>query len=247
MKPAAACHIALAIAVFVLGGAAVTAPVSAEDPSTNQIVKSLQPKVKFRSFDPNQAAKDAKQADLVSRLQKAKTRQITVEERAEIVEVVKDNELPAIDLEVFFEFDSADITPEALPVLKKLGQALSDEKLKGSVFLVAGHTDGKGAGGYNLGLSDARAKSVREFLIGKFHLDPKQLVAVGFGEEQLKNKEDPLAGENRRVQVVNMANKDVTAKADAPAAEAAPTPETAPAAAPAPEPDGAAPADQQPE
>jgi len=238
MKPAAARHIALAIAALMLSGAASIAPASAEDPSTNQIINSLQPKVKFRSFDPDQAAKDAKQADLVSRLQKAKTRQITVEERAEIVEVVKDNDLPAIDLEVFFEFDSADITPEALPVLKKLGQALSDEKLKGSVFLVAGHTDAKGSSAYNLGLSDARAKSVREFLIGKFHLDPKQLVAVGFGEEQLKNQDDPLAGENRRVQVVNMASKDVAAKGGpAPA----PAPETAP------EPDAAAPAEKEPE
>lgn len=236
MKPAAARHIALAIAALMLSGAASIAPASAEDPSTNQIINSLQPKVKFRSFDPDQAAKDAKQADLVSRLQKAKTRQITVEERAEIVEVVKDNDLPAIDLEVFFEFDSADITPEALPVLKKLGKALSDEKLKGSVFLVAGHTDAKGSSAYNLGLSDARAKSVQSFLIEQFHMDPKQLVATGFGEEQLKNQDDPLAGENRRVQVVNMASKDVAAKGGP-----APAPEAAP------EPDAAAPAEKEPE
>jgi len=60
---------------------------------------------------------------------------------------------------------------------------------------------------------------VREFLIKKFDIGPDQLVAVGFGEEQLKNANDPDAGENRRVQVVNMANKDVSAKvpsADAP-------------------------------
>ena len=131
-----------------------------------------------------------------------------------IAEVVKENDLPAIDLEVFVEFDSSAITPEALPILKKLGEALSDDRLKGSVYLVAGHTDAKGSAAYNLGLSDARAKSVREFLIEKFHLDPKQLVAVGFGEEQLKNSEDPLAAENRRVQV--MADKDVAAKAGAP-------------------------------
>jgi len=41
-------------------------------------------------------------------------------------------------------------------------------------------------------------------------------VAVGFGEEQLKSKDNPLAGENRRVQVVNMASADVAAKAAAP-------------------------------
>jgi outer membrane protein OmpA-like peptidoglycan-associated protein len=222
MKPAAARHIALLAAALIVGGTATIAPAKAEDPSTNQIVKSLQPKVKFRSFDPNQAAKDAKQADLVHRLQNAKTRQITVEERKEVVEVIKDNDLPAIDLEVFFDFDSAEITPEALPILKKLGAALSDEKLKGSVFLVAGHTDAKGSDAYNLALSDQRAKSVAGFLIENFHLDPKQLVALGFGEEKLKNPENPLAAENRRVQVVNMANKDVASKAGAPAGDAAP-------------------------
>src|SRR6188472_453878 len=212
MSHAPARHVVLIAAALIASAAVLSSPTSAQDPSTGDIVNSLQPKTK-----PNQAAKDAKQADLVKRLQNAKTRQITVEERQEITEVVEENDLPAIDLEVFFNFDSAEITPEALPILKKLGAALSDEKLKGSVFLVAGHTDAKGSDAYNLSLSDQRAKSVAEFLIENFHIDPKQLVAVGFGEEKLKNRENPLAAENRRVQVVNMASKDVAAKAGKPA------------------------------
>jgi outer membrane protein OmpA-like peptidoglycan-associated protein len=84
------------------------------------------------------------------------------------------------------------------------------------VFLVAGHTDAKGSDAYKLILPDQRAKAVAGFLVENFHIDPKQLVAVGFGEEKLKNSENPLAAENRRVQVVNMANKDVAAKAAAP-------------------------------
>jgi outer membrane protein OmpA-like peptidoglycan-associated protein len=217
MSPTPARHVALIAAALIASAAVISAPASAQNPSTGDIVNSLQPKAKSRSFDPNQAAKDAKQADLVNRLQNVKTRQITVEERQEIAEVVEESDLPAIDLEVFFNFDSAEITPEAQPILKKLGAALSDEKLKGSVFLVAGHTDAKGSDAYNLSLSDQRAKSVAEFLIENFHNDPKQLVAVGFGEEKLKNPENPLAAENRRVQVVNMASKDVAAKAGAPA------------------------------
>ena len=197
-----------------------TVPAKAEDPSANQIINSLQGKaVKFRSFDPGQAAREAKQRDLVERLQKSKTRQITVEERKEIADAVKENDLPAIDLEIFFDYDSAAITDEALPILEKLGEAMSSDKLKGSVFMVAGHTDAHGSADYNLGLSIARSKSVREFLIKKFAIAPDQLVAVGFGEEQLKNAEDPDAGENRRVQVVNMASKDVAQKAPAPEAE----------------------------
>ena len=210
MKLASARHIVLLAATLIVSAAAMTAPASAQEPSTNEIVNSLQPKAKFRSFDPNHAAKEKGQTDLVNRLQNAKTRQITVEERQEITRVVEENDLPAIDLEVFFNFDSVEITPEALPILKKLGAALSDEKLQGSVFLVAGHTDAKGSVAYNLTLSDQRAKAV--FLVENFHIDPKQLVAVGFGEEKPKNQ-NPLAAENRRVQVVNMANKDVAAKA----------------------------------
>jgi outer membrane protein OmpA-like peptidoglycan-associated protein len=157
MSPGSARHIALLAAALIVS-AAMALPAWAQDPSTGDIVRSLQPKTKFRSFDPNQAAKDAKQADLIKRLQNAKTRQITVEERQEVVEAVEANDLPAIDLEVFFNFDSAEITPEALPILKKLGAALSDERLKGSVFLVAGHTDAKGPDTYNLSLSDQRAR-----------------------------------------------------------------------------------------
>jgi outer membrane protein OmpA-like peptidoglycan-associated protein len=216
MSPGSARHIALLAAALIVS-AAMALPAWAQDPSTGDIVRSLQPKTKFRSFDPNQAAKDAKQADLIKRLQNAKTRQITVEERQEVVEAVEANDLPAIDLEVFFNFDSAEITPEALPILKKLGAALSDEKLKGSVFLVAGHTDAKGPDAYKLSLSDQRAKTVVGFLSENFHIDPKQLVAIGFGEEKLKNPENPHAAENRRVQVVNLANKDIAAKASAPA------------------------------
>lgn len=196
-----------------------TVPAKAEDPSAAQIINSLQGKTtKFRSFDPGQAQREQKQEQLVTKLRGIKTRQITVEERKEIADVVKENDLPAIDLEVFFDYDSAAITGEALPILDKLGAALNSDKLKGSVFMVAGHTDAHGSADYNLGLSNARARSVREFLIKKYHIAPDQLVAVGFGEEQLKNPEDPEAGENRRVQVVNMANKDVAAKAPAPEA-----------------------------
>jgi outer membrane protein OmpA-like peptidoglycan-associated protein len=209
---AAARHVVMAIAVLVVSSAAQIAPGYAEDPSAGQLIQSLQPKVKFRSFDPAQGEREAKQRELVGRLQSSKTRQITVEERKEISEVVKDNDLPQVDLEVFFEYDSAAITPEAAPVLSKLGEALGSDKLKGSVFMVAGHTDAKGSDAYNLDLSTARANSVREFLIEKFHIEPKQLVAVGFGEEQLKNKDDPSADENRRVQVVNMQSAPVAEK-----------------------------------
>ena len=99
--------------------------------------------------------------------------------------------------------------PEALPSLNELGKALTDPKLKGASILIAGHTDAKGSADYNLALSQRRAASVADFLIKTYHVDKGRLSVIGFGEEQLKNKEDPLADENRRVQIVNAGHANV--------------------------------------
>ena len=44
---------------------------------------------------------------------------------------------------------------------------------------------------------------MKAFLVETYKVDEGRLSVIGFGEEQLKNKEDPLADENRRVQIVN--------------------------------------------
>jgi outer membrane protein OmpA-like peptidoglycan-associated protein len=72
------------------------------------------------------------------------------------------------------------------------------------VFLVAGHTDGKGTDQYNQILSERRAENIKQYLMQKFGIAGDNLVAVGYGKTQLKNTANPQADENRRVQVVNM-------------------------------------------
>ncbi len=112
-------------------------------------------------------------------------------------------QLPTVDLEVFFEFASAKLTPEASATLVTLGRTLSDPRLADQIFVIGGFTDGKGKPDYNLRLSQMRAEAVRQFLITEFRVDPKRLIAKGFGKSQLKNATRPDADENRRVQVIN--------------------------------------------
>jgi outer membrane protein OmpA-like peptidoglycan-associated protein len=133
------------------------------------------------------------------------SRRITVEERKKVIEVVRHDDLPSIDVEVFFAYDSAALLPPALPKLVTLGQALSDPELRGNSFLIAGHTDARGSDVYNLELSNAHADAVKRFLVSNFHIDPESLITLGFGEEQLKNPYSPFSGENRHVQIVNVA------------------------------------------
>ena len=117
---------------------------------------------------------------------------------------IKRRKLASVDLEVYFAYDSATITPRAMHTLITLGQALTDGRLAGDRFLIAGHTDARGSREYNQRLSERRAEAVRRFLLETFDIPPRRLIAVGYGEEELKNPWDPEAAENRRVQIVNL-------------------------------------------
>jgi outer membrane protein OmpA-like peptidoglycan-associated protein len=165
-------------------------------------LKSNKPLTRSLAVDPKITA----EKQVIDRL---RTRSISVEpaqpptadERAQIADLVRDK--PAIDLEILFDYDSAEITPKAVPALVALGNVLSRQDLKGSVFLINGHTDAAGRADYNQALSQRRADAVRRLLIEQYKLAPDTLIATGFGEEQLKHTANPLSEENRRVQVVN--------------------------------------------
>ncbi len=196
--------VAAVASAIVLAGTPAMIP-SAFAQNAQDLVRSLSaPKPKMRSFQAP-SAKEQRVRSIVESIRKGKTRQISVEERTEVAEYVKEGELPSVDIEVFFEYDSAAITTAAKPKLKTLGKALSDAKLKGKTFMIAGHTDATGSDAYNLSLSQRRAESVKTFLVASFKLDAEKLVVIGYGEEQLKAPDKPDAGENRRVQVVNFA------------------------------------------
>lgn len=107
----------------------------------------------------------------------------------------------AIDLTVFFGYDSFRLTPEARIQLEPLGRALQSEKLAGRRFLIAGHTDAAGGRAYNRRLSLRRAVEVKAYLVATFGIDPERLVAYGWGESRLKDERSPFARINRRVEV----------------------------------------------
>ncbi len=115
---------------------------------------------------------------------------------------------PSIDIEINFDFRSAKISRSAASAVDTLGKALSNPDLKGSTFVLAGHTDGKGSLSYNQELSEKRVDTVKRYLVTHFKLSPANLVAVGYGKTKLKNANDPFGPENRRVQVVNMSESD---------------------------------------
>jgi outer membrane protein OmpA-like peptidoglycan-associated protein len=192
--------IALACAVALLSGG--SAALAEDQPTEEQIRQQLLSKP-TRAPHPPAADRDQgrEEREILAKLAKKIPRTITTDERRQVEVIV--SQKPSIDLEVTFEYDSAAIGPKAAPTLVTLGRALGSAELKGAIFVIAGHTDAAGTDSYNQSLSERRAEAVKIFLTQQFKLSPDQLVAVGFGRTQLKNAANPLAAENRRVQIVN--------------------------------------------
>ncbi|OAH08380.1 Outer membrane porin F precursor [Rhodobacteraceae bacterium SB2] len=107
----------------------------------------------------------------------------------------------SINIEVYFDFDSAALKPKAIEQLKPLGEALSSADLGSGRYLIMGHTDAKGSASYNQTLSEQRAASVRKYLVQRFPIQQDALVSIGLGETQLKRPAEPNAGINRRVEI----------------------------------------------
>lgn len=198
------CHVASIILVSASALYGTAFAQSALD--SNSIVDALQQKAKplTRSLGAQPAAGMSGQDKQFVDQMRGKTRGIRFEERKQLATIVKTYDLASVDLEIYFDYDSDKISAKARPDLVQLGTALRSDALKGAVFLVSGHTDAAGGDDYNLDLSDRRAQSVASFLTGTFGIEPSRLIAVGYGEEQLKNPGNPEAAENRRVTIVNM-------------------------------------------
>ncbi len=129
---------------------------------------------------------------------------LTTKQRTDLGKLVKEKKLPAIDVVIEFDYKSAKLRDKALPQLEILGKALTDGQLADATFVIAGHTDSVGGHKYNMGLSSQRAMAVLDFLKSRFKIADKRLLAVGYGEERLKNSADPKAAENRRVEFITL-------------------------------------------
>jgi outer membrane protein OmpA-like peptidoglycan-associated protein len=174
-----------------------------ESTDTQSIIDALALKPKTKSLSLQPPAISTDDEAFIDGL-RASTKSISVIERKKISDVIATSKLPSIDLEILFDYNSAAISEQSMPDIVKLGQALTSDQLRGFAYLVAGHTDARGSDDYNQALSQRRALAVKNVLESSFNISSDQLVAAGFGEENLKDENDPEGAENRRVQIVRL-------------------------------------------
>ena len=198
-------------AISLCAALSVTAALAADNTvSADQILNALKPKTLTRGLSMTSApqvdpALKAKEVTFLDSVRNRNTRSLSLGEREQIAEIASTK--PKIDLEIQFDYNSADISKTSLTAVQELGKALSNPSLKGSTFVVAGHTDAVGSEPYNLDLSERRADTIKHYLVEKYGLAGSDLVTVGYGKTKLKDISNPTSPINRRVQVVNMDTK----------------------------------------
>lgn len=194
------------IALLAAGFLASPSPSHAQDLNANDIVRSLSvaKKPKTRSLGKQEDGGPSYSEEEKSLIKSIPTRGLKVNLKKQIGDIIDTRKPPKLDIEIQFDFNSDTVRTASIPDLNALGTALIDPSLSQSRIILNGHTDAKGSNEYNLDLSERRAVAVREYLISHFPIDDNRLIAIGFGEERLRNTYDPEAAENRRVEIVNM-------------------------------------------
>lgn len=99
-----------------------------------------------------------------------------------------------------FEFDSANLTGDSYSTLDQIASILKDNATWGTLK-IKGHTDSTGPEAYNQTLSEARAASVRDYLVSQ-GVSESVVSTEGYGESQPIATNDTSEGRqaNRRVE-----------------------------------------------
>ena len=95
-------------------------------------------------------------------------------------------EVLSLSSKFLFGFDKYNLRPEARATLDELAQRLSQSNVQS--VRVEGHTDFMGSDKYNQALSERRANTVSEYLVGH-GVPADKISAVGLGESQAQKTE----------------------------------------------------------
>ena len=82
---------------------------------------------------------------------------------------------------VYFDFDSATLSPVAQDVLRRKAEFLRDNPTV--AVTVEGHCDERGTNEYNLALGERRAESVRSYMVD-LGVASNRMTAISYGEER---------------------------------------------------------------
>ena len=167
-------------------------PVAAAPPSPPPVQQVTAPK---SDGSPVRTASGQQQATQVVPIDRSNDG-ITSKEKAQL-----DSSLAKLE-DALFDYDKSTIRADALKVLESDVTVIRTTltKYASEKVTLEGHADQRGSYEYNLALGDARAKSVKEFLVN-LGVPSGQLTAVSYGKERpmCSDENEDCWQKNRRV------------------------------------------------
>lgn len=141
--------------------------------------------IKIEASKPNHTKADRELETSAVREYETKDVNLEISDYEDLVKKEDNVEKVAIE-PIFFELNKWDITEQAAKELDKVVYILKN--FPGMVIKIEAHTDSRGKDGYNLELSEKRAKSTYDYILSK-GIEASKIESVkGYGETQLRNK-----------------------------------------------------------
>ena len=120
----------------------------------------------------------------------------------DVKELAPPPERLCMTLKVEFATDSAEINPRYYDEVNKVGEYM--KKYPTTTAVIEGHTDSSGRSEQNMKLSQSRAESVVNYLVGKSGIDSSRLSAKGYGSTRsiAYNSTPEGRQKNRRINAI---------------------------------------------
>ena len=132
-------------------------------------------------------------------------------EGVEVTRTAEDELNVSLRNDVLFDFNSSRLRAESRQSLNDMSEVF--ERYTDTTIVVEGHADSIGSDSYNQTLSEERAQTVADYIIGQ-GVRSSRVVARGFGETRPKTSNDTAEGRqlNRRVEIHVKANPEAASE-----------------------------------
>ena len=153
--------------------------IAARDAAENAYKAALEEAERQRRLAQEEAERKKREAEEAER----RRREEEAERRRQaMLEQQRKMKLSRINsMKIHFDFDRAEIRPDAEPVLRELAELLREFPNK--PITIEGHCDERGSEEYNLALGEQRAESAKRYLMS-LGIDEMRMETISYGESR---------------------------------------------------------------
>jgi peptidoglycan-associated lipoprotein len=153
------------------------------------------------SEEDKQKAEEEKKAEEERLKAEELERQKKLEQQKKEEEMKKEALRKFSDVNVYFSFDSSELSEDARAILEEKAAWLSENK--DAKISIEGHCDERGTTQYNLALGERRAESAKTYLVA-LGVDGSRISTISYGEERpaVEGSGEDVWSKNRRAEFV---------------------------------------------